>query len=98
GGWGGRFERAGRGLFRDARDTIGTVSDVRATVWRWRPAFQADFQTRLDWCVKPFPGANHPPRPVVNGDRTSNVLVLKQPPESVAKLDAAGSQDPDGDA
>src|SRR5205814_23227 len=68
GGWGGRFRRAGRGLFRDAADTVGKVTDARATVWRWRPAFQADFAARMAWCVKPVRGANHPPVAVLNGD------------------------------
>ena len=40
GGWGGRYERAAGGLFRDARDVVDGVCDSRATVWRWRPAFQ----------------------------------------------------------
>ena len=54
GGWGGRFTSAGRGLYRGAVDTVAGVTDARATVWRGRAAYQADFQARLDWCVKPF--------------------------------------------
>jgi hypothetical protein len=60
GGWGGRFRLAGRGLFRDAADTVESVTDARATVWRWRPAFQADFAARMAWCVKAARDANHP--------------------------------------
>ena len=33
----------------------------KATVWRWRNAYQNDFAARMDWCVKPFNEANHPP-------------------------------------
>jgi hypothetical protein len=96
GGWGGRYEHASRGLYRDARDTVGKVTDARATVWRWRPAFQADFRARMDWCVKPYRQANHAPVAVVQGDRSRRVLVLKPAPETVVTLDARGSEDPDG--
>jgi hypothetical protein len=97
GGWGGRFRPAGGGLFRDAADTVGKVADARATVWRWRPAFQADFAARMAWCVKPARGANHPPLAVLNGDKGVGVAELKAWPGEVVKLSAAGSSDPDGD-
>jgi Protein of unknown function (DUF1593) len=95
--WGGRFRPAGRGLFRDAADTVGKVTDARATVWRWRPAFQADFAARMAWCVKPARGANHPPHAVLNGDKGVGVTELKARPGEKVKLTAAGSSDPDGD-
>jgi hypothetical protein len=95
--WGGRFRPAGGRLFRDAADTVGKVSDARATVWRWRPAFQAEFAARMEWCVKPTRGANHPPLAVLNGDRGVGVLELKARPAEVVKLSARGSSDPDGD-
>jgi len=97
GGWGGRFRPAGRGLFRDAADRVGTVTDARATVWRWRPAFQADFAARMAWCVKPARGANHPPLAVLNGDRGVGVMELTARPEERVKLTAVRSSDPDGD-
>jgi hypothetical protein len=97
GGWGGRFRPAGRGLFRDATDTVGKVTDARATVWRWRPAFQADFAARMTWCVRPARGANHPPLPVLNGDKGGAIIELKARPGETVKLTAAGSSDPDGD-
>jgi hypothetical protein len=95
--WGGRFRPAGRGLFRDAADTVGKVTDARATVWRWRPAFQADFAARMTWCVKPARGANHPPIAILNGDKGVAVAELPARPGEVVKLTAAGSSDPDGD-
>jgi hypothetical protein len=76
GGWGGRFRKEKSGLYRDARDTVGGVTEARATVWRWRPAFQADFAARAQWCVKPVKEANHPPVPVLNGDRTLAAVEL----------------------
>ena len=45
----------------DDRDTAGDPDPRMVAVYRWRPAFQADFQARLDWCVKPYSEANHPP-------------------------------------
>ena len=34
-----------------------------ATIWRWRSAMQNDFAARMDWTIKPYAGANHPPQP-----------------------------------
>jgi hypothetical protein len=95
--WGGRFRAAGGGLFRDAADTVGKVTDARATVWRWRPAFQADFAARMAWCVKPARGANHPPHAVLNGSTGARVVEVKGKTGEVVRLTAAGSSDPDGD-
>jgi hypothetical protein len=96
GGWGGRFKKAGRGLYRDARDTVGEVTDARSTVWRWRPAFQADFQARMDWCVKPLRGSNHPPVAGFRSDTSRKAVRLEAGPGERIALDAAGSSDPDG--
>ena len=62
-----------------------------SSVYRWRPAFQADFAARLDWCAKTFGQANHPPAVRINGVSTLTV----KPGESIA-LDATGTTDPDG--
>jgi len=43
GGWGGRYLRASRGLYRDTTDG-GT--DARNTVSRWQAAFQNEFAAR----------------------------------------------------
>ena len=95
--WGGRFQPAGRGLYRDAADSVGKATDARATVWRWRPAFQADFAARMVWCVKPARSANHPPLAVLNRDKGVGAMELKARPGETVKLTAAGSSDPDGD-
>jgi hypothetical protein len=97
GGWGGRFRHAGGRLYRDAADTVGTVTDSRATVWRWRPAFQADFQARMDWCVKPARGSNHPPTAGFRGDTSRQAVRLTAKPGERVTLAANGSADPDGD-
>ncbi len=93
--WGGRFTVLRDRLYRDARDHVGDVTDARAAVWRWRPAFQADFQARMDWCVRPFDRANHPPAPMLNGDASPAVLELTARPGDTVQFSAAGSSDPD---
>ncbi len=96
GSWGGRF-RAMRGrIYRDAQDTVGSVTHARATVWRWRDAFQRDFQARMDWCVRASAEANHNPVAVCNDDATRRVLRLPARRGDSVELSAAGSHDPDG--
>ncbi|HYF00070.1 MAG TPA: nucleoside hydrolase-like domain-containing protein, partial [Planctomycetota bacterium] len=93
GGWGGRFSGAGPQFASDALDTVGSETSRRATVWRWRPHFQNEFQARMDWCVKPFSGANHPPVAAVAGGTSKSAA-----PGQTVVLDASGSSDPDGHA
>ena len=64
----------------------------KATIWRWRAAYQNDFSARMDWTIKSFAEANHPP-----------VIITNQPqyidakPGEIVKLSAVGSTDPDHD-
>lgn len=97
GGWGGRFRHAAGGRYEDARDTVGSQTHPRATVWRWRPAYQNEFAARMDWCVQPAKGANHPPVVALNGDRGGKAVRLEAKVGDRVKLSAAGSSDPDGD-
>jgi len=72
------------------------VSD-QATIWRWREAFQHDFAARMDWTVKPFEAANHNPRAKLNGlAGTAPIFIGARVGETIT-LDAASSDDPDGD-
>jgi len=96
GGWGGRYERDGSGISRDAEDEVDGRTHVRQTVARWRPAFQAELQTRLDWCVRDPREANHRPIAVVNGTRGTSPVRLRATPGQTLRLDASGSSDPDG--
>jgi len=96
GGWGGRFSSNGR-FYQDAEDTVGDETSGRATVWRWRPDFQSDFQARMDWCVESYSEANHNPVAIVNSDSSRNPLRISAAPGDVVSLDASGSSDPDGD-
>lgn len=65
----------------------------KATVWRWRDAFQNDFAARMDWTIKSYRAANHPPVPVLN--QPERVTVKSG---SSFLLDAQGSYDPDNDS
>ena len=96
GGWGGRFQQNSINIWRDAKDHVGNDTSARATVWRWRPAFQAEFQARLDWCVQPYAEANHPPKAILNGDSSYAMIQLNAKPGETVKLSAEGSRDSDG--
>ena len=95
GSWGGRFAGEGNQLTDipdPDLDTKGDPDPRMSSVYRWRPAFQADFAARLDWCVKPFEQANHPPVVRIRGE---SILSVK--PGEVVTLNASGTTDPDGD-
>jgi hypothetical protein len=85
----------------DSRDAvIGVDSRVhvsnQATIWRWRQAYQHDFSARMDWTIKPFAQANHPPAVVVDGqDGLAPVFIDAEVGKPVT-LDASASRDPDG--
>jgi hypothetical protein len=87
-----------RPLWTDAMDEVfGTDScwhtSNKATIWRWRSAYQNDFAARMDWTIKDFKEANHPPVPKING---STMLTAKIGDR--IDLNAEGSTDPDGDS
>jgi hypothetical protein len=95
GSWGGRFAASGRFLTDVPDQDIHSRDDPDprvSSVYRWRPSFQADFQARLDWCVKPFDKANHPPKVLIAGkqERTARL-------GEAISLDASHTTDPDGD-
>jgi len=74
------------------------VPGNKATVARWRPAFQADFAARMDWSVSArFEDANHPPMPVLNGHSGYEPVRIDACPLQPVRLSAAGSSDPDAD-
>ena len=65
----------------------------KTTLWRWRKEFQNDFAARMDWTIKPYGEANHPP--VVRLGHADHVTVKSG---ERFYLSAAGSNDPDGDS
>jgi len=105
GGWGGRYERVSpwAGLWSDTQDSATgidgkSVHDNKASVWRWRQAFQNDFAARMDWSITPkFKDANHAPRLVLNGKAGLDPVRIATCPGDPVQLSAAGSNDPDGD-
>lgn len=105
GGWGGRYVLyrpigEPRPIWTDNalnRDTV-TADNGRsetsnhATVWRWRRHFQNDFAARMDWCVaETYGDANHNPRPVLNGDRSTGVVEIGARPGMNVELSAHGT-------
>lgn len=98
GGWGGRYEPTSNRIYRDAVDQMEGQAHARATVWRWRPAFQRQFQARMDWCVTDtFDKANHSPQAVCQGDTSMRILHRQVAVEKEYRIYADGSLDPDGD-
>ena len=87
-----------RPVWTDAEDEVmGTDGKWHTgnheTIWRWRDAFQNDFAARMDWTIKPYAKANHPPVPKL---ATPAEITVK--PGQRVDLSAEGSTDPDGDA
>ncbi len=66
----------------------------KATLWRWREAFQNDFAARMSWSVTPdYADANHPPAPAL-----AHPAEITARPDERVSLSARGTTDPDGDA
>ncbi|TVZ17071.1 nucleoside hydrolase-like domain-containing protein [Maribacter sp. MAR_2009_72] len=64
-----------------------------ATIWRWRNAYQNDFSARMDWTIKSYDEANHPP--IITLDHPE---YINAKPGEIVKLSATSSIDPDGDS
>lgn len=65
-------------------------ADNRATLWRWREAFQNDFQARMTWTYQDYNQANHPPVPKVNVPEHLKIEAGK-----TIEINASESSDPD---
>lgn len=61
-------------------------------IWRWVIPMANDFEARLDWCVKDYKNANHPP--VVKLGHSENLTVDSG---DTVRLNATGTYDPDDD-
>ena len=101
GSWAGRYGRredAGdkRYFWANQVDAWNGRTNRDNTVARWATDLQNDFRARLDWCVKPFAMANHPPRVALNGASGMDVLRLHVKAGQELALDASASGDPDG--
>ncbi len=92
------YEPETRPIWSDTEDEVlGTDgrwhTSNKATIWRWRPAYQHELQARMDWTIKPYAEANHPP---IAGLGHADRLEVRS--GARVDLDAQGSSDPDGDA
>jgi len=87
-----------RPLWTDAVDEVLGVdgnwhTSNKATLWRWRSAYQNDFAARMIWTVTTnYAEANHPPVA-----KLAHAAQLNAKPGERVNLSAVGSTDPDGD-
>jgi len=79
-------------------ETGKTYEGIGVPIFRWRRAYQNDFQARMDWCVKPFDEANHNPVAAFNGDTSDGIVLMSARAGDEIVLDATKSTDPDGDS
>ncbi len=88
-----------RAIWTNANDSVWSDVDSQshvnnhATIWRWREAMQNDFAARMDWCIKAYGEANHPPVAKLAHADSFAVRSGQQ-----FHLNADGSYDPDGDS
>ena len=92
------YEPEIRPIYTDAMDEVKGVDDNfhtsnKATLWRWREAFQYDFAARMDWTIKPYKETNHPPGAFLKHENSLKVKTGEK-----VNLSAEGSTDPDGNA
>ena len=91
------YEPETRPFWTNAEDEVRGIDSAfqtsnKATIWRWREAYQNDFAARMDWTVQPYKKANHPPLARLSH---ANELVVKA--GETVSLNASSSTDPDGD-
>ncbi|QDK80579.1 DUF1593 domain-containing protein [Spirosoma sp. KCTC 42546] len=92
------YEPETRPFWSDAEDEVMGADSAwhtsnKATIWRWRKAYQNDFAARIDWSVKPYKEANHPPIA-----KLGHANELRAKSGEKVMLSADGSTDPDGNA
>lgn len=78
---------------REERPAKEVHTGNRVTLWRWRDDFQNDFAARMDWCLRSYADANHPPVPKLAHPKEFTVKSGER-----FRLDAGGTTDPDGDS
>lgn len=91
------FEPETRPIWTNVQDEVLGIDGEwhttnHATIWRWREAYQNDFSARMDWTIKSYEEANHPP--VVKIDHPA---YIKARAGQRVDLSAVGTLDPDGD-
>ncbi len=101
GSWAGRYalreDQPGKPYYwATAKDALGGQAHRENTLRRWAAHLQNDFRARMDWCVRPRAGANHPPNVVLNERDGKAILRISAKPGETVNLSAAGTNDPDG--
>ncbi|KAJ5098172.1 hypothetical protein N7532_005173 [Penicillium argentinense] len=109
GSWGGRYSKVipstelNFNHYSDAADRVKgqnneTFISSRATIWRWREAYQNDFAARMQWSLPANASrANHHPIISINGSEELAPLNMTVQAGSTVTVNAAGTTDPDGD-
>jgi hypothetical protein len=109
GSWGGRYDKVNPSTvlnfnhYSDSADRVvgknnKTYTSNRATIWRWRNAFQNDFAARMQWSLPAdISKANHHPVISVNGSSELAPLNMTAAAGSSIIFDATATSDPDGD-
>lgn len=103
GSWAGRYghnpiQKDMPYFWANQPDTWQGTTHRENSLIRFAVDLQNDFRARLDYCVKPINGANHPPRVVLNKNKGKEILHMAVTPGQTLKLSALGSIDPDGTA
>jgi hypothetical protein len=103
GSWAGRYgliekDAPRRHFWANQKDQCEGTTHRDNTLKRWAVHLQNDFRARLNWCVAPPKGANHPPVPHCQGDGSGKILFAKVPVATTCRLSALGTTDPDGDS
>lgn len=75
-----------------------TYEGIGVPIYRWRRAYQNEFQARMDWCVADYAGANHHPTAALNRDLTNRIARVTANAGETLSFTARESTDPDGDA
>lgn len=107
GGWGGRYgladiSRVSGNHFSDVVDYVTvdgtTFASNKATIWRWREAYQSEFAARMQWTLtsnRSDPNVQHPPVVTVNGSCGFEPLTVLVDPSQTIVLDASDTISPD---
>lgn len=89
------YEPETRPIWTNAEDEVmgrdsAYQSSNKATIWRWRRAYQHDFAARIDWTIQSYKNANHPP--VAKLTHTNELRVRSG---DTVRFNASLSTDPD---
>lgn len=88
-------KKAGGFMAVNSMEKLPLPKDAGVALWRWREDVQNDFAARMEWTIKPYNEANHPPV-VVLAENTPAEFTVHSRQEF--HLNATGSYDPDHDS